>query len=288
MLVRPARPRAVCSAAFVIALFAASLLQAQKGNSSLVDQLRALVPMAPVDRPTATLRAVTEIQALPPGLFKLQCADTLAQISMRDDPGAKALEAVAETLREALAEFGVNGNGAEPAEPYLDLARLVRYEHAGKALDDPRFRRAVEMLAAEDQKVEGSDFTLKDLQGHSYTLSQLRGKVVLVNFWATWCAPCRVEMPDLDSLYTRMKGRGLVVLAISNEEEQKVRSVVARMGFKAPVLLDPGAETGRRMGLDGLPRSFVFDREGKLVAVGIDKRSRRQFVEMLAQAGLHP
>lgn len=278
----------VHSVALAVVLLAASALQAQNGESPLVNQLRALVSAPSAARPAYTLRAVTEIRALPAGLFKVQCADTLAQISMRDEPGATALEAVADTLDRALAEFAVDGRGGQPAEPYLDLARLVRYESAGVALDDPRFTQAMEVLADADRHVEESDFTLKDLNGRSYTLSRLRGKVVLVNFWASWCGPCRLEMPDLDSLYARLRAQGLVVLAISNEDEAKVRAAVSRMGFRAPVLLDPGAEVGHRFGLDGLPRSFVFNREGKLVAVGVDKRSRRQFLQMLAQAGLRP
>lgn len=274
--------------AVAAALLAGLVLQAQMNDPPLVVELKALVNAPTAERPAATLKAASEIRALPVGLFKLQCADALAQISMRDDPGAQAFDAVAAALDEALGSFSVSGRDGQPAEPYLDLAQLVRYDHIGVALDDPHFAQAMAELAAADQKVERSDFSLKDLGGRSYTLSQLRGKVVLVNFWASWCGPCRVEMPDLESLYAHFKSRGLVVLAISNEKEATVRAAAAKMGITVPVLLDPGAVVGHRFGLEGLPRSFVFNRQGKLVAVAVDKRSRRQFLAMLAAAGLHP
>jgi peroxiredoxin len=283
-----ARISRVYSAGLALLLLGASVLPAQKSESPLVNQLQALVTVSPAERPAATLRAATAIRELPAGVFKVQCADALAQISFRDDPGARALQAVRGTLNDALAGFAVDGSDGLPATAYLDLARLVRYEHAGAGLDDARFAEAMGMLAEADRKVQEADFTLNDLNGRSYTLSRLRGKVVLVNFWASWCGPCLVEMPDLDRLYEQLKSRGVVILAISNEREEKVRAAVSRMDFRAPVLLDPGAEVGHRFGLDGLPRTFVFNREGKLVAVGVDKRSRRQLLQMLGAAGIHP
>lgn len=276
------------TAASALLLLAATAMPAQGGDPALVNELQSLVNAAPAERSAATTKLVAEIRALPTGLFKLKAADSLAQISLHADPGEKEMEAVADTLHDALAGMPVNGNDGKPAPPYMELAQLVRYEHAGKALDDPHFRDAMQILEAEDRHVEETDFTLKDLSGKSYTLSQLRGKVVLVNFWATWCGPCRLEMPDIDALYTRFRAQGLVVLAISNEEEATVRATIAHIGFMAPVLLDPGALLGHRLGILGLPRTYVFNREGKVVAVGIDQSTRRQFAQMLAQAGLKP
>jgi peroxiredoxin len=270
-----------------VALSAGNLLLAQD-EPPVVGHLRTLVSAPSDERPASTIGIAKEIQALPAGLLKVKCAYTLAEISFRDDPGARAMEDVAGVLKQALAEHGVDGTDGGPAEPYIDLARLVRYEHAKVEFNDARFTRALQLLARDDRHVEESDFTLKDLQGESFTLSQLRGKVVLVNFWASWCAPCMLEMPEIDDLYTRLKDRGLVVLAISNESESKVRTAVSHLGFRAPVLIDSGAELARRLGLDRVPRTYVFNRDGKLVGVGIDKRSRRQFAEMLASAGLHP
>ena len=114
----------------------------------------------------------------------------------------------------------------------------------------------------------------------------MRGQVVLVNFWATWCPPCRSEMPDLDALYRQFKDQGFVVLAISDEEADKVRPFIDRFHFSYPVLLDPGRKVHEEYSIEGIPKSFVYDREGKLVAQSIDMRTQRQFLEMLALAGL--
>ena len=88
--------------------------------------------------------------------------------------------------------------------------------------DNPQFAEAMAKLEADDAKRQSADFTLTDLQGKAWHLQELRGKVVLVNFWATWCPPCRKEMPDLDALYGKFKDQGFVVLAISDEEAAKV------------------------------------------------------------------
>jgi peroxiredoxin len=125
-----------------------------------------------------------------------------------------------------------------------------------------------------------------DLHGKKWTLKSLRGKVVLLNFWATWCPPCRKEMPDLEALYNRFKDRGFVILAISDEEASKVDPFITERKITYPVLLDPGRKVNGLFQIDGIPKSFVYDRSGKLVAQSMDMRTRNQFLGMLAQAGL--
>jgi peroxiredoxin len=95
-------------------------------------------------------------------------------------------------------------------------------------------------------------------------------------------------MPDLNDFYSRFKSQGLVVLSITNEESSKVSPFVTGIGFHAPVLLDSGSQVATRFHVENLPRSFVFNRKGKLVALAVDQRSRRQFLLMLAAAGIHP
>jgi peroxiredoxin len=124
------------------------------------------------------------------------------------------------------------------------------------------------------------------LQGKSWTLKDLRGKVVVVNFWATWCPPCRKEMPDLDALYQQFKDQGLIILAISDEEVAKVQPFIEQRKISYPILLDPGRKVNDLFEVEGIPKSFVYDRDGKLVAQSIDMRTRGQFLEMLGRAGL--
>jgi peroxiredoxin len=117
-------------------------------------------------------------------------------------------------------------------------------------------------------------------------LKEQRGKVVVLNFWATWCPPCRKEMPDLESLYQQFKSQGLVILAISDEDAVKVNPFIAERKITYPVLLDPGRTVNELFQIQGIPKTFVYDRSGKLVAQSIDMRTRHQFLEMLAQAGM--
>jgi thiol-disulfide isomerase/thioredoxin len=162
---------------------------------------------------------------------------------------------------------------------------LVRYEHVKASLDNPQFLTMAQ-LAADDELRARADFTLSDLDGKSWTLRELRGKVVLVNFWATWCPPCRKEMPDLEALYRKFKDQGLVILAIDDVEAGKIKPYLAEHPVTYPILLDPGRKANESFHIGGIPKSFVYDREGKLVAQSIDMRTEKQFLEMLAKAGL--
>ncbi|MBV9241073.1 MAG: TlpA family protein disulfide reductase [Acidobacteria bacterium] len=178
-------------------------------------------------------------------------------------------------------------NEKEPAFPYTELATLVRYEGVEASVDDPQFKASLAKLEADDAARAKADFTLTDLQGKTWTLRELKGKVVLVNFWATWCSPCRKEMPDLDALYKRFKDQGLVILAIDDEEIAKVSPFLKQNPVAYTVLLDPGRKVNDLYRIDGIPKSFIYDREGKLVAESIDMRTQKQFLALLAKAGLH-
>jgi peroxiredoxin len=95
-------------------------------------------------------------------------------------------------------------------------------------------------------------------------------------------------MPQLDGLYTHFQSQGLVVLSISDEDAFKVNSFIAPAGYHPIVLLDPGGVVHKQFHIEGIPRTFVFNREGKLVAVAIDQRTMRQFLMMLSKTDLHP
>jgi len=154
------------------------------------------------------------------------------------------------------------------------------------SLYSPQLKAAMAQLEGDDQARQRANFTLMDLYGKSWTLKGLGGKIVLVNFWATWCPPCRKEMPDLDTLYHRFEKSGLVVLAISDEDAGTVKPFIADHNVGYPVLLDPGRKVNQLFRVQGIPKSFLFDREGNLVAQAIDMRTQAQFLEMLGHAGL--
>jgi peroxiredoxin len=268
----------------------------------LADQIHGLRGLADDVRVETTKDLALKIRKLPPTANKLRLAVGLAELSTEGDFGHTTLQEVATTLAETLRERPVPwaepkasdaGSDAaatrEPASPYVELATLVRYEHVEASpatTNDGQFRAALARLEADDRKREHPEFALKDLSGKTWTFAELRGKVVLVNFWATWCPPCRKEMPDLETLYGRFHSKGLVVLGISDEEAAKVEPFIRERNVSFPVLLDPGRKVNEMFVVDGIPKSFVYDREGNLVAQSIDMRTQKQFLDMLGKAGL--
>ena len=252
----------------------------------IVEQIRGLRKLDDTVRAHTTKELALRIRQLPVVPNKLQLAGALANLSTEGDFGRDTLQEVTTTLAQALREQPPAGEPGAPDDMYVELASLVRYEHMQAESDNPQFRKAMIRLEADDAKRQNADFTLSDLEGKTWHLRDLKGKVVLLNFWATWCPPCRKEMPDLQALYDKYKDQGLVVLSISDEDAAKVAPFTAERKISYPVLLDSGHKVNEAFVVEGIPKSFVYDREGRLVAQSIDMRTRSQFQQMLAQAGL--
>jgi peroxiredoxin len=288
------RSRSVSSALVLLNLFilCPALLSCQdKPNWSdqekpIVEQIRTLRKLDDNVRARTTKELALQIRQLPAGPNRLRLAGALANLSTEGDFGRDTLQEVTATLADALRERPPAGKAGEPNPLYVELASLVRYEHMQATSDSPQFAAAMSKLEAADATRQKADFTLTDLQGKTWHLGDLRGKVVLVNFWATWCPPCRKEMPDLQALFEKYKDQGFLVLAISDEEAAKVAPFIGERQISYPVLLDPGDKVHQLYEVEGIPKSFVYDRAGKLVAQSIDMRTRGQFQEMIARAGL--
>jgi len=106
---------------------------------------------------------------------------------------------------------------------------------------------------------------LKDLDGRPHDLADYRGKVVVVNFWATWCAPCRDELPSLERLRDALRGRPFEVLAVNVAEgESRVKRFLAEVPLRLPILLDRDGDAQRAWKVRGLPATFLLDREGSI------------------------
>lgn len=107
--------------------------------------------------------------------------------------------------------------------------------------------------------------SIKDLSGVQHDLAQYKGKVVLVNFWATWCEPCRDEMPSMERLRQRYSDAPFAVLAVNvDEPEQRIRAFLQRMPLKFTVLTDPGMRATRAWNARVLPASFLIGRDGRI------------------------
>jgi peroxiredoxin len=275
-----------------ISIFCLSLCAQEKvvwsdQEKPIVEQIRGLRKLDDSERARTTKDLTLQIRQLPVVPNKLRLAGALANLSTEGDFGRDTLQEVTTTLAQALHEQPPAGKPGEPDEQYMELASLVRYEHMSAESDNPQFKEAMAGLEADDARRQKADFTLSDLQGKTWHLRELKGKVVLVNFWATWCPPCRKEMPDLQALYEKYKDQGFVVLSISDEEAAKVSPFIRERKISYPVLLDPGRKVNDAFVVEGIPKSFVYDREGRLVAQSIDMRTRSQFQQMLAAAGLN-
>ncbi len=112
-------------------------------------------------------------------------------------------------------------------------------------------------------------FKLTDLSGDPVSLADLRGKVVFLNIWATWCAPCREEMPSMEKLYQRLHGnKGFVMLAVSQDTSGRteVASYVKKHGYHFDVLLDPKNSVAEAYNVTGVPETFIIDGAGRIVA----------------------
>lgn len=118
------------------------------------------------------------------------------------------------------------------------------------------------------------DFEVVDLEGNSVHLSQFRGKVVLLNFWATWCGPCKKEMVPMEVLYQQCKGSGLVILAVSLDQGgvKVVKAFVEKKGLTFPVLIDTSGKAKSIYRITSLPTTFLIDRGGRIVGKSLGPR----------------
>ncbi|AEJ61576.1 alkyl hydroperoxide reductase/ Thiol specific antioxidant/ Mal allergen [Spirochaeta thermophila DSM 6578] len=113
--------------------------------------------------------------------------------------------------------------------------------------------------------VPAPEFMLPLLEGGQVSLSDYRGKVVLLNFWATWCPPCRMEMPSIETMVRALKGEDVVFLAVDVQEQRsQVSSFIKENGYTFPVLLDATGQVARMYAVSGIPTTYFIDKEGNV------------------------
>jgi thiol-disulfide isomerase/thioredoxin len=118
------------------------------------------------------------------------------------------------------------------------------------------------------QPLPAPDFKLQDMDGKLHTLKEYKGKVVLINFWATWCPPCIREMPSLEKLYQKLRGQPFIMLAINQwEDEERVFEFMGQLEVipTFPILFDPQSKVSAAFGVQGLPSSYIIDKQGRIV-----------------------
>lgn len=126
-------------------------------------------------------------------------------------------------------------------------------------------------------KTKAVDFKLKDLNGNVVSLSQYKGKKVFLNFWATWCPPCKGEMPDIEKLYNEINDSDLVILAVDlGEKADTVKSFIDKNKYDFTVLLDTSGEVADKYRIDSIPTSYFIDKDGYIISTNVGAMSLEQ------------
>lgn len=166
------------------------------------------------------------------------------------------------------------------------LRRRVMHLTAGAALA----AAAVATPAAITPATVAPDFALRSLEGPNLRLQEQRGRVVMVNFWATWCGPCRIEMPHLARLYDKYRGSGFQLLGVNiDEDPRQAASVATKLGLRFPVLLDSEKRVSKLYDLSTMPSTVLIDRNGRVRYVhrgyrdGYEDTYEKQIRELLKE-----
>ena len=142
-----------------------------------------------------------------------------------------------------------------------------------------RARSDVSSIKPDKERREAPDFALKDADGRSVRLSDYKGKVVLLNFWATWCGPCKIEIPWFIDFETKLKDKGFAVLGVSMDEDgwDVIRPFLTDLGVNYRTLLGTDMVAQQYGGVEALPTSFIIDRQGRIASTHVGLVSRRDY-----------
>ena len=141
------------------------------------------------------------------------------------------------------------------------------------------------LVVPEGSRQTAPDFIIENLRGGDASLEDYKGSIVLLNFWATWCMPCRAEMPGMETLWHKYKDQGFVIVAISIDEgsKKRVEKFIEIFDLSFPVLLDPESKVNDLYKVYNMPTSFLIDRNGKIISriVGSDDWTSEEAIQLV-------
>jgi peroxiredoxin len=166
----------------------------------------------------------------------------------------------------ALSVLGSGSKSNEGNVSVLNMAEAVELADAAEYLETLG-------IIPPTEEVQAIDFTVSSLNGKSEQLSDHHGKVIFLNFWATWCGPCRAEVGEIDALYETLKGEDFMVMALSiQEEKKKVSKFMKSLDIDFPVYLDSDGGVATKYGVTGIPTTYIIAPDGKIVGRAIGPR----------------
>ena len=166
-----------------------------------------------------------------------------------------------------------------------EVKKEVKQEIKKDANSETQAAEAVDPLIVK----KAADFELVNLEGKKVTLADYKGKTVMLNFWATWCPPCKKEIPDFINMYSKYKEKGLVFVGIAGFKENidKIKTFVKEKGINYPILfVEPDAIkplTESYGGIRGIPSTFLIDKEGIIRSKWVGSRTEEQFMEEISK-----
>jgi len=149
--------------------------------------------------------------------------------------------------------------------PFLLVLALITFKGPDRGPSAPGGAAAGNWLKAEQRSDIDLSGQFRSLDGRSVSLSDFSGKVLFLNVWATWCGPCRMEMPSMEDLYKEFGSQGLAMVAVSSEDVDTVRDYAASTRYPFTILVDPEDVLSQRLGINAIPTTFIVDKQGQLV-----------------------
>ena len=173
-------------------------------------------------------------------------------------------------LTVILASCGSGSSSQGSAEPDQEYGAPVEVPSAPPEVSAPETAMGKRLSSLGFQTptadLPAVDFSLKDLSGQEQNLSSYAGKLVFLNFWATWCGPCRTEIPSMEELYLELQNQGFVIVALNSQEtDEQVADFVENVGMSFPVLLDTDGRVGAAYSIRAIPTTYIIDPQGYIL-----------------------